>query len=109
MRVRLSAQAFSTIQGSELYYDAGRYDGGSEGAQDARAGLRAATGRRVGKGYSYLVDTTRAGAETILDYCETVGSTFASPVNEAETRAEGRALLRVAARIRGQFDEMEGT
>lgn len=98
MKIQVSGQAFSTIQGSEMYYSPENYDGGSAGAIAAHAALNTARARRVGKGYSYTVDVDEAGARTIREYCLTVGSTFADET-EAETRAEGRALLRVVARI----------
>lgn len=94
----VSGKAFSTIEGSELYWSPERYDGNSQGAQDAYTGLRESETRRIGKGLSYRVTTTRAGAETIEDYCRTVGETFAYET-EPETRADSRALLVVADRI----------
>jgi hypothetical protein len=97
---RMSGTAFSTVQGSELYSNAVNYDGGSQGAQDAGDALRHATAVRAGRGVSYTVITTRAGAEVIREYCLVVGSTFVEDGGaEPETRAEGRALLKVAARI----------
>lgn len=92
----------SVISGSEIYYDAVKYDGGSNGACDALAAFRDAKIRRSGKGFSTIVTTSRDGAETILDYCETVGVTFAGET-EPETRADARALLAVAERIRREL------
>lgn len=99
---RIGGKVMSTIEGSELYYDAVKYDGGSQGAQDAYVALNATGATRMGKGWSYLVTTTRAGAETIEGYCRVVGETFASET-EAETRYEGVCLLEVADRIRGKL------
>lgn len=96
----VSGTAMSTMEGSELMSDAVKYDGGTPGAHDALAALRAAPSRPAGKGRTYKVHVTRDGAEVIEDYCRTVGETFAYET-EPETRAEGRALLKVADRIRG--------
>ncbi len=95
----VSGTAMSGIEGSEIYHDPKKYDDDSQGARDAYAALRGAKARRVGKGVSYTVTTTEAGAETIKEFCLDVGSGFVSGGTDAETRAEGRALLAVADRI----------
>jgi hypothetical protein len=96
---RVPGRAMSTIEGSELSLNPVKYDGGSQGAYDAKVALDNAHGGYLGNGISYRVTATRAGADTIADYCETVGSTFAME-SEAEIRSEGRALLVTAERIR---------
>lgn len=97
----VSGMAMSVIDGSEIYSNPVNYDGGSQGAKDAMDGLRSAEVRRVGKGRSYRVTTTREGAETIEDYCRTVGESFLGGTDDdPETRADGRALIIVADRIR---------
>lgn len=98
----ISETAFPIIQGSEIYSRPEKYDGGSQAAKDACAALQAAHRRRVGKGYSYAVSATRAGAEIIEDYCRTVGETFAFET-EPETRSDGRALLKAAEKIAGML------
>lgn len=103
LTIRISGKAMSTIEGSELSSDAVKYDGGTQGAHDALEGLRAARGHRQGKGLTYEVDVTPEGAAVIEDYCRTVGETFASET-EAETRTEGRTLLKVADRIAAQLE-----
>lgn len=97
---RVPGQVMTVFQGSEISINPVNYDGGSQGAVDAVASLKAATGTRQGRGISYLVQTTRAGAETIRHYCVTVGETWTDSNEEPETKADGRALLRVAARIK---------
>lgn len=108
IRIRISGTAFSTMQGSELYSSPERYDRGSEGSRDACAALQAAKRVAVGYGYSYWVELTKAAAETIAEYCHTVGETFAMEADR-ETRAEGRALLVTARKIEREsataFDE----
>lgn len=94
----ISGKAFGVIEGSEIYYNPVKYDGGSQGARDAYEALQHPLGRPRGKGWTYLVTTTPEGAATIEHYCRTVGETFAMET-EAETRADGRALLVVADRI----------
>ncbi len=94
----VSGAAMGAIEGSEIYLDPKKYDDNSQGAQDAHTALRAAVGRRVGKGVSYTVTTTRAGALSILEFCADVGSTYLSN-GDSDTRAEGRALVAVADRI----------
>jgi hypothetical protein len=108
LTIRISGKAMSTIEGSELNYDPVKYDGGSQGARDAHAALAAARGRRQGKGWTYELDVTPAGADILEDYCRTVGVTFADET-EAETRADGRALLVVADRINAQLADLFGT
>lgn len=97
---RISGKAMSTIEGSEIFYSPEKYDGGSQGARDAFHALRNMKHQRRGKGISYLVSTTPEGADAILDYCETVGSTFVGGGVDPEAAADGRALLEVADRIR---------
>jgi hypothetical protein len=99
--LKISSEAMSTIEGSAISNDPVAYDGGSQEARDAEAGLRFATKKKFGRGFTYLVETTPAGAECIADYCEVVGETFAGG-SEADTRREGRALLTAARRIREQ-------
>lgn len=94
----ISGKAMLSMEGSELSNSPENYDGGSVGACDAYAALNSAQGRRAGKGRSYRVTTTREGADCILDYCLMVGETFAGG-DDPETRADGRALLKVAAQI----------
>jgi hypothetical protein len=100
LTIKVSGQAMGVIEGSEIYYSPDRYDGGTQGAHDAYLALRAAKVQRAGRGRSYTITTTRAGAAVLLDYCATVGETFAQGDVDADTRAEGRALLLVAGRIR---------
>jgi hypothetical protein len=95
------------IQGSELSIDPVKYDGGSQGARDAFNAVTSARVRTNGRGRLYTVTTTRAGAEIILDYCDTVGSTFLGA--EPDERADGRALLRVAATIRHALKDKEAS
>lgn len=101
----ISGKAMSVIEGSELSSDAVKYDGGTQGAHDALHALKGALMVRKGRGRQYVVATTRAGAETIRDYCLTVGSTFVDEpgTDQAEVRADGRALLDVAKRIRSEL------
>jgi hypothetical protein len=94
----VSGQAWSVIEGSEIVLDAVRYDGGSQGAQDALRDLNAAEWQKVGHGKSLLVRTTVEGARCIERYCRTVGETFAYE-SEADTKSDDRALLIVADRI----------
>lgn len=92
-------RSWSVITGSEIYYDAERYDHGSPGAVDAVAALNVAARRAHG----YIVAVSPAGAETIADYCATVGATFMQET-ETDTRRDGRALLATAAAIREAID-----
>ena len=94
----ISGTAMSVIDGSELSSDAVKYDGGSKGAHDALAALTDSTCVRRGRGHSYIVSATRDGADTIRDYCRTVGETFAFET-ETETRRDGAALLKVATKL----------
>lgn len=102
LSVRISGAAMSTIEGSELYYDAVKYAGASSpdlpAAEEAVAGLRASERRRAGKGWSYVAELSPAAAAVVEHYCRTVGETFAEE-SEPDIRAEGRALLVVADRI----------
>lgn len=98
IRFRISGKSMFTIDGSSISLDPVQYDGGSRGARDAFEALTAARPRRAGRGTSYVVETTREGADTIRDYCSTVGETFAGET-DPETRADGRALLATAERI----------
>lgn len=95
---RVSGVSMSTIEGSELYSSPQRYDGGTQGAKDIHMALHTARRSRRGKGWSYFLTTTREGAQTLENYCRTVGETFAGET-EPETRAEGRALLATADQI----------
>lgn len=106
---RISGKAMVVIEGSEIYYSPEKYDGGTQGAQDAFTALRSATVRRAGRGRSYIVTTTIAGADTIADYCETVGSTFVGFDGDPEAKADGRALLAVAERIKALLDAEKGS
>lgn len=104
---RISGAAMSCIEGSELYQRPERYDQG-QGSLDASAALRAATPNRRGRGYSYEVTVSEAGADVLRDYCQTVGETFAAAGPfEDETRREGRALLKVAQSIEAAPVERE--
>lgn len=96
---RVSGKAMLIMDGSELTNDPVKYDGGSVGAHDAYAALSASQPSRRGKGTSYLVTATPEGAEVISDYCWVVGSTFVYET-EAETRADGRALIKVHDQIK---------
>lgn len=98
----VSGKAMSTIEGSEIYYDPVKYDGGSDGARAAYAALHHAPGRRSGRGWTYTVTTTIEGAVCIEHYCRVVGETFAFET-ETDLRAEGRALLTVADRIMNEL------
>lgn len=100
MRINISGQAMSVLEASELTSSPTKYDGGSDGARQAYTALLFAHSRPAGKGRTYIVEVERAGAETIEDYCRTVGEAFAGE-GDPETRADGRALLIVADRIRG--------
>jgi hypothetical protein len=103
----ISAQAMSTIEGSEIYYDPVKYDGGSQGAVDAQKAFRNAEAVKFGRGTSYVVLTTEEGAKTIADYCQTVGETFAGET-EAKTKRDGRVLLTAARRILFQMEKQRG-
>jgi hypothetical protein len=98
MMVRISGEAMLMIDGSELSNSPEKYDGGSIGAQDAFNSLRTTKARKAGKGWTYEVETSEAGARCIEDYCRTVGETFTGEP-DPETRATGRALLKVADNI----------
>lgn len=97
----ISGKAWSVMEGSEISTDAQKYDNGSKGAVDAVAALRSMTGRKIGRGVSYVCTTTREGAETIADYCDTVGGSFTgSDVDDADVKNDGRALLKVSEAIK---------
>jgi hypothetical protein len=100
---RISGTAMATIEGSELYQRPHLYTSEADPSYAAslRAGkaLQQAESRRFGRGRSYLVTSDRAAADVIADYFETVGASFAGQM-DLDTRAEGRALLSAAARIR---------
>lgn len=106
VRFNISGKAWSVISGSEIVLDAVKYDGGSVGAHDALRALSSLRAARRGRGVTYVCTTTPAGADTIADYCETVGEGFAHET-ERETKADGRALLDVAARIRAELDKLD--
>jgi hypothetical protein len=99
--LRISSEAMGVIEGSAVSSDPVAYDGGSQEARDAAEGLSGATRKKFGRGHTYEVETTPAGAECIADYCEVVGETYAGEA-DAGTRREGRALLTAARRIREQ-------
>lgn len=97
--VRVSGTAMSTVEGSEIYYDPVKYDGGSPGAVAAHAALRGeCTSRKAGKGTSYALTATLPGAATLHAYFAQQGETYLTE-SEADIRAEGRACLRVAEGI----------
>jgi hypothetical protein len=96
----VSGSAMSSMEGSELVQRPHLYNGEDSGIRAGKA-LQQATRRRAGKGWSYQVTCDREAAEEIRIFCEDVGSAFAGQAGygEDETRAEGRALLKVADRI----------
>lgn len=94
---RISGAAMGMIEGSELYQRPERYAPG-QGPLDANAALHAAFGRRQGKGWSYEVTVSEAGAQVIRDYCQTVGETLGMERDE-HARREARALLVVVGNI----------
>lgn len=95
----VSDTAMSQIQGSELYGRPHMYDSG-QATLDASAALHSARRVRRGRGTSHLVTASPAAAEVIRDYCATVGEGFTME-DEPETRADGRALMKVAQTIAG--------
>lgn len=101
---RIGGKAMSIIDGSELANDPVRYDGGTKGSQDAYAALDAAYGHPMGRGWSYVITTTREGAEVIENYCRTVGETFAFGA-DPDAKTDSRALLKVAEAIRTRLDQ----
>jgi hypothetical protein len=103
---RMPGKAMGVVEGSELYQRPHLYtlpDNHERYQAAIRAGeaLRLATGHKNGHGWSYAVTCDPAAAEVIRGYCLTVGETFASQggYDQAETRADGRALLLTAERI----------
>ena len=86
--------AWEVIQGSELSISAQTYDGGSEGAVDALAALQGAHRRKRGKGYSYELRATVAGATCLADYLWTMAEVYAH--GDADARKEGRACATAA-------------
>ncbi len=104
VRFGISGKAMVTIQGSEIFYDPVKYDGGTPGARDIYTALRGAVHRRNGRGFVYTVTTTRAGAETLQAYCWTVGTTFLMET-DPETRADGRALVKVHDTIKRVLED----
>lgn len=68
------------------------------------------TERRVGRGYQYVYDVTIEQAELIVSHVELIGECFVVG-DDDYTRAEGRACLRDATRIRKQIihDDAEPT
>lgn len=60
--------------------------------------------RRVGRGLQYRYPFTPELAEQIASHMESVGEGFM--YGDPETRAEGRALLRDAARVRRLLGEV---
>jgi hypothetical protein len=96
IKFNVSGQSMTIMEGSEITINPVHYDGGSQGARDAFEALKHPDRKRVGRGITYVVETTRAGAETIKDYCETVGESFIGGADDPEVRADGRALLRTA-------------
>jgi hypothetical protein len=100
--VAVPGTAMSTIEGSDLYQRPDVYARDPERrahAERAAIALRQARPRRNGGGVSYPVTLDVLAAAVVRDYCDTVGSTFAAQGGGRETQAEGRSLLRVAARI----------
>lgn len=90
---KVAGQAMAALKQSDL----GKYH--SPGAHDAQEALRTATSYTAGHGRTYIVTTTRAGAECLLEYCQRVGVELANVYGHPETRSEGRALLNAAYRI----------
>lgn len=56
--------------------------------------------RRAGRGTRWTFDMTREQAEELLEHLETVGVSFTQGSDDPDSRAEGRAILRDAQRIR---------
>jgi hypothetical protein len=106
--LKISSEAMGTIEGSALANDAAAYDGGSEAAVEAARALGARERKKFGRGHTYLVETTPEGADTIAEYCEVVGETFAGD-GDAANRRDGRALLTAARRIREQVARQAAT
>lgn len=91
----------TTIKDSELFLRPRLYSGTAEAVRAAVA-LRTAQYVRIGPfGRAYIVTCDREAAAVIADYCRNVGGTFAVErgLDQGQTRAKGRALLRVAVRI----------
>jgi len=59
---------------------------------------------RRGRGWQYRLPWSMDLAEKVASHLETLGSTFVT-LDDPDDRAEGRALLRDAARIRTQMEE----
>lgn len=96
----ISGKAMDLIEGSSMYQQDSETD--SAANREAHRALHDSIPRRVGKGWTNIVTTTLEGAEEIRWYCATVGSTFTMEP-DPEMRAEGRALLKVAERVREEL------
>ena len=107
MKVRLSGVVMGEIEGSELYYDPAKYNGGTAAAVEAHTAIRGAIKRRQGRGWTYLIDVSREAAAVIIEYCSTVGGTLAMFSTDPADRSAGRALLRAARKIETQLNEDE--
>lgn len=106
IRFAVSGQTMGIIEGSSLYSSPEDYDADEQGALEACEALHTANRIKRFSGHSYVVTTTRAGAEVILDYCETVADTWASE-SELELRIDARALRMTAIRIRTALAEAD--
>lgn len=100
VKFRVSGKAMGIMEGSELTISPEKYNGGTPGAVDAFNALKGSLRRRMGKGYSYTVTTTVAGAQVIADYCWTVSTAYLHGSSDPEVRDDGRALARVEEAIR---------
>lgn len=92
----ISETAMSVISGSALYQQRHLLEGPDQLA--AHHALRWRETRKQGRGLTNLIYTTFGGAEEIRRYCWDVGSTFLME-SDPETRADGRALVKVARKI----------
>jgi len=100
---QVSGTTMTQIEGSELYQRPEKYDD-SDAVREASKALHNAMSRRTGKGWTHKVTCSRQAAEEILTYCEDVGFAFAGQM-DTEVRADGRALLKSAERIRQVLTE----
>lgn len=72
-------------------------------------GWPAPTARRRGRGEQFVYELTREQADSMAEHLETLGENFTryTDSEDVEVRAEGRACLKDAKRIRAQLDQRE--
>ncbi|MFF1820363.1 hypothetical protein ACFVWG_23865 [Kribbella sp. NPDC058245] len=105
VKFNIGGQAMAVIEGSSLYEDPDTYDRSNLATRQASEALRAAEVRKLGRGTTYLVETTQAAAMVIMDYCRTSGEIFRGS-DVLAIKRDGDALLVVADRIAGRLTEM---